>query len=80
MFDSVADAVLDVSLQHRLAASVEGEFGGVDLGQHILAGDVLVDHTVNGLDLADDLLQPPVQIFRIHTLSHRVYLHTDRGI
>ena len=70
MLDAVPDTVLDVSLQHHLAAAVKGGFRRVDLGQHILAGDVLVDHPVNGLYLADDLFQPAVQVVRVHALLH----------
>ena len=54
--------------------------GGVDLGQHILTGHVLVYHAVNGLHLADDLLQPPVQVVRIHTLSHADTSRIPNGV
>ena len=71
MLDAVPDAVLQVALQHHLARLVQGGFGGVDLGQHVLAGHILVHHAVDGLDLADDLAQAAVEVVGIHTLSHR---------
>lgn len=70
--DAVADAVLDVSFEHDFAAAVECGFRRVDLGEDVLAGDVLVDHPVNGLYLPDDLFQSAVQIVRVHALPHRV--------
>ena len=66
--DSVADAVLDVPFEHDLAAAVERGFRRVDLGENALAGDVLVDHPVNGLCLPDDLFQSAVQIVCVHAL------------
>ncbi len=57
-----------------------GGLGGVDLGQHILTGHVLVYHAVNSLHLADDLLQPPVQVVRIHTLSHADTSRIPNGV
>ena len=70
VLDAVPHAVLDMPLQHHLAAPVEGGLGRVDLGQDVLTGDVLVDHPVDGLHLSDNLLQPAVQVVRVHTLSH----------
>ena len=49
-----------------------------DEGFHI--GHVLVYHAVNGLHLADDLLQPPVQVVRIHTLSHADTSRIPNGV
>src|SRR5699024_7110597 len=77
VLDAVPDAVLDVSFQHHLAAPVQGGLGGVDLAEHVLAGNILVDHPVDGLDLADDLFQPTVQVIRVHTLSHRLTSYTQ---
>ena len=70
--DAVTDAMLDVPFEHDLAAAVERGFCRVDLGENVLAGDVLVDHPVNGLYLPDDLFQSAVQIVRVHALPHRV--------
>ena len=53
MFNAIADTMFDMAFQHYFSAAVEGRFGSVDLGEHILAGNVLVNHTVNGLYLAD---------------------------
>ena len=63
MLDAVPDAVLDVAFQNHLTGLVQGRFGGVDLGENVFTGDILVDHAVDGLDLADDLFQSAVQIF-----------------
>ena len=54
--------------QHHLTAAVEGRFGGVDLGENVLAGYVLGHHPVDGLHLSDDLFQPAVQVIGVHTL------------
>ena len=70
VLDAVADAVLDVALEHDLAAAVQRRFGRVELRKNVLAGDVLVDHAVDGLHLTDDFFEPAVQIFRVHALSH----------
>ena len=43
-------------------------------------GNILVDHAINGLNLADNFFQSAMQIIRIHTLPHRVTSHTVRGI
>ena len=74
MFDAVADTVADMTLQNHLSCPVKGGFGSVDLGQHILSGDVLIHHTVNGLNLTDDFPQSAVQIVGVHTLSHTARL------
>ena len=71
---AVADAVLDVPLQHDLAHAVQGGLCRVDLGEDVLTGHVLVHHAVDGLDLADDLLETAVQVFGVHTLLHCAYL------
>ncbi len=70
MLDPVAHAVLDMPLQNDLSAAVERGFCGVDLCKHILAGDILIHHTLDRLYLTDYLLQPAVQIFGIHALLH----------
>ena len=54
--------MLDVSLQDELPRFVQGGFRRVDLGKDVLAGHILVDHPVDGVDLTDDLLQPAVQV------------------
>ena len=76
VLDAVPHAVLDVTFQHDLPTLVQGGFGSVDLGENILAGDVLVHHAVNGLYLTDDLFQTAVQVVGIHALLHK-NLHTD---
>ena len=53
-----------------LPQPLQGGLGGVDLGQDVLAGHVLVHHPVDGLHLPDDLFQPAVQVFGVHTLFH----------
>ena len=63
MLNAVPDAVLDVAFQNHLTGLVQGRLGGIDLGKNVFAGDILVDHAVNGLNLADNLFQSAVQIF-----------------
>ena len=70
VLDSVANTVVDVSFEHNLAAAMQRRFGGVDLHEDILAGNVLIDHAVNSLNLSDDFFEPAVKIFRIHALTH----------
>ena len=47
-----------------------GKVIGVDLDEDVLAGHVLVDHLVDGLQLAHELLHPAVQVLSIHAFSH----------
>ena len=47
---------------------MERGFGGIDLCQYILAGDILVDHTVDSLYLSNDFFQTTMQIICIHAL------------
>ena len=54
MFNAVPDTMLDVSFQHHLTGFVQRRFSRVDLGQHILARHVLIDHPVDRLNLADN--------------------------
>ena len=56
VLDAVSYAMADVALQDDLPCFVEGRLRRVDLGKHVLAGDVLVHHAVDSLDLADDFL------------------------
>ena len=72
MFKTIPDTVLDVTLQHYLSTAVKGGFCGVDLCQNIFAGHILIDHSVNGLYLADNFLESPVKILRVHALSHMI--------
>ena len=72
MLNAIADTVFDVPLKHDLSAAVKCRFGGVDLGEDILARYVLVDHPVNGLYLTNDFFQTAVQVIRIHALFHIV--------
>lgn len=59
-----------MAFEDHLTDPVQGSLGGIYLGKHVLAGHVVVHHAVNGLDLADDLSEAPVQIGRVHALSH----------
>ena len=61
------------------STAVQRGLCGVDLRQNVLAGHVLVHHAVDGLYLPDDLFQPPVQIFRIHTLLHVIMPSYRKG-
>ena len=68
--DAVAHAVLKMAFEDNLANLVKGAFGCIDLHEDVLAGDILVDHAVDGLHLTDDLFEAPVKIRRIHALLH----------
>ena len=70
VFDAVAHAVLQMAFQHDLAHPVQGALDRVDLDEDVLTGHVLVDHLVDGLQLAHELLHPAVQVLRIHAFSH----------
>ena len=70
VLETVADAVLYMSLKDDLAAAVERRLGGIELRQYILAGHILIHHAVDSLNLANDFFQTPVQIVCIHTLLH----------
>ena len=70
MFDPVADTVFEVAFKHHFSGFVEGGLCGVYLGEDILAGNVLVNHPVDGLDLSDDFCKPAVQVCGVHTLFH----------
>ena len=59
-----------LAFQYDLAHPVQGALDRVDLDEDVLAGHVLVDHLVDGLQLAHELLHPAVQVLRIHALSH----------
>ena len=60
VLDAVADTVVDVPFQNDLSDLVQGGLGGVDLGEDVLAGDVLIDHAVDGLHLSDNFFQAAV--------------------
>jgi hypothetical protein len=70
VLNAVPDTVLDMALQNDLSNLMESRFGCIDLREHILTGNVLVYHAVDGLNLPDDFFQPAVQIVCVHTLSH----------
>ena len=70
MGDSIPDAVPDMSFQDHLSALMQSRLCGIELREYILTGNIFIDHPVNRLYLPDDLFQPAVQVFRIHTLSH----------
>lgn len=70
--DAVAHAVLQVPFKDDLSCFMKGALGGIDLHEDVLAGDILVNHAVDGLNLADDLFEAPVKIRRIHALLHEL--------
>src|SRR5699024_4778505 len=80
MFNAVPDTMSDMSLQHNLTCLIERGFRSIYLRKDILAGDIFIDHPVDGLDLSYDLCKPAVQVRGIHTLFHIPVLHTIRGI
>ena len=60
VLDAVADTVVDVPFQNDLSDLVQGGLGSIDLGEDVLAGDVLIDHAVDGLHLSDNFFQAAV--------------------
>jgi len=70
VLNALDDAVAYVPLEDDLPAFMQGGLGGIYLGEHILAGDILVDHLVNGLHLADYLFESPMKVRQIHALLH----------
>ena len=68
--DAVAHAVLQVPFQDNLPHFMKRTLGGIDLHEDVLAGNILINHAVDGLNLADDLFEAPVKIRRIHALLH----------
>ena len=60
VFDAVTHTVVQMSLQYDLPDFVQSTFGGIDLDQDILTGNILVHHFINGLELTDDFFQPAV--------------------
>lgn len=55
--DAVAHAVLQVPFKDDLSCLMKSALGGINLHEDVLAGDILVNHAVDGLNLADDLLR-----------------------
>lgn len=70
MFDSVADAVTYMAFQNNLANPVQGRLGSVNLGENVLAGNILVNHAVYGLNLSYDFAETAVQVCLVHALLH----------
>ena len=70
MLQPVFYTVTDVTFQYDLAAFMQSRFSSVDLGQDVLAGNILLDHFIDGVDLSGYFGQPPVKILKIHALSH----------
>ena len=56
MLQSVPDTVLNMTFQNYFSTSVKGRFCGIDLGKNVLTGNILVDHAINGLNLADNYI------------------------
>ena len=56
VLNAISDTVLNMALQHHLTGLMQGRFRCVDLRQNIFTGNILIDHPVDGLHLADDLL------------------------
>ena len=78
VLDPVADAVLNMPFHDDLTDLVNGALDGVHLHDDVFAGDVLIDHAVDGRDLSRNLLEPPVEVLRIHALLHACYVCADR--
>ena len=72
VLDAVAHAVLDMTLEHHLTAAMQRAFCSIDLRENILAGHILIHHAIDSLNLTDNLMQAPMEICRIHALSHSV--------
>ena len=79
MRDAVFNAVAEMTFQNNLAAAVQRRLRGVDLGEDILAGDVLIDHAVDGLNLTDDFLESAVKVVGIHARTHRGFPYDGFG-
>ena len=58
--NSVLDTVIYVTLKNNLSRLVQSGFCGVYLSQYILAGNVLIYHTINCVDLTDYFFQASV--------------------
>ncbi len=67
---AVADAMPEVSLEDDETAAVQGGLGSVDLRDDVLAGLVLIDHAVYGLQLSHDLLYPEMEVLRVLAVCH----------
>lgn len=59
--DGVADAVAEVAADDLLAHGAEAFLGGGDLGEHVDAVAVVVDHVLQTLDLAGDAAEAFLQ-------------------
>ena len=70
VFDAVFYTMINVSFKNNLTDFVKGGFRRIDLREYVFAGNILINHTVDRLNLSDDLLQSSVKVIRIHTLSH----------
>jgi hypothetical protein len=79
MFNAFSDTLVQVSFQNHLADFVQGVFSRVYLYKDILAGEVPVNYFVNCLNLPHYFINPPMQIFRIHTLAHIAVLLSVSG-
>ncbi len=79
MFDSVADAVADMAFKDDLANPVQGRLGSVNLGEDVLAGNILVNHAVYGLDLSYDFVETAVQVCLVHALLHKKNMRASCG-
>ncbi len=56
MFDTVTDAMLDMPFQDYLSAAMKCRFCGVQLGKDILTRHILVNHSIDCLNLTDNFL------------------------
>ena len=70
MLNPIANTVLNVSFQDNLTGPMQGGFCCVDLGEDVFTGHILIDHPVDGLNLAYNFFQTAVQIIRVHALPH----------
>ncbi len=57
VFKPVKNTVMEMSLQYNLPDPVESRLGRIHLGQHVLTGNICINHTVNCLHLSDNFFQ-----------------------
>src|SRR5918994_2288747 len=67
--DLVADAAADVAVEQAERDLVDGGLDGRDLGDHVDAVLVLVDHAGHAADLALDAAQPGLQLLLLHGVA-----------
>jgi hypothetical protein len=70
VFDPFPDAMVQMTLQNNLSDLMQGAFYRVYLDKDVFAGDILINHFINRLNLTGDFVEPFMQIARVHTLAH----------